>query len=257
MKKTLLSLTLLFATSIIAHAQWTTSGTVTSTTNSVGISTSAPISTFQVNSGINKFSVGSVNYPGLNYGTSYVGFNAARTVVGSSTSWTIDGDNFHNGGGVIYADIYGNIYLSPLGSNGTTSRTLTDIDIKNSIALRVGADGVVYAKDVMISTTTFPDYVFKKGYTLPSLSEVKSYIDQHQHLPEIPSEQEVVKNVLNVAEMNKLLMKKVEELTLYAIENERKDKEREAAKDKLLASLQEQINALKQQQPTAPKKAKH
>lgn len=58
MKKTLLSLTLLFATSIIAHAQWTTTGTTTSTTNSVGISTTAPISRFQVNSTVNKFSVG-------------------------------------------------------------------------------------------------------------------------------------------------------------------------------------------------------
>jgi hypothetical protein len=240
MKKILLSLTFLLATSIMAHAQWTTSGTVTSTTNTVGINATAPISTFQINSGISKFSAGSSNYSGLNYGTSYIGFNAARTP-GTSGSWTIEGDNFHNGGGVIYADIFGNIYLSPLGSNGIVTRTLTDLDVKNSIALRVGADGTVYAKDVVVSTTTFPDYVFKKGYPLLPLSEVKSYIDKNQHLPEIPSEQEVVKNGLNVAEMNKLLMKKVEELTLYLIEKDQQDKQ----KDKLLASLQEQIDALR------------
>ncbi|WEA00656.1 hypothetical protein [Mucilaginibacter sp. SJ] len=234
MKKTLLSLTLLLTSSIIANAQWTTNGTVTSTTNSVGISTTAPISRFQVNSTVNKFSVGSAFYQGLNYGTSYVGFNAARTTLTSSTDWTIDGDGYHNGGGVIYADIYGNIYLSPLGSTGTGSRTLTDLEVKNSIALRVGADGTVYAKKIMVSTTTFPDYVFKKDYRLLSLSEVKAYIDQHQHLPEIPSEQDIVKDGLNLAEMNKLLMKEVEELTLYLIDSEKR------------ASLQQQqINELK------------
>jgi len=252
MKKTLLSLTILFTTSIIAHAQWTTSGTVTSTTNTVGINATAPISTFQINSGISKFSAGSSNYSGLNYGSSYVGFNAARTP-GTSGSWTLEGDGFHNGGGVIYADMAGNIYLSPQGSNGTTTRTLADLDVKSSIALRVGADGVVYAKAIRVSTTTFPDYVFKKDYRLLSLSEVKTYIDHNQHLPGIPSAREVEKEGMNVAEMNKLLMKKVEELTLYAIENERKDKE----KDKLLASLQEQINALKQQQRKLSGTTKH
>jgi hypothetical protein len=67
--------------------------------------------------------------------------------------------------------------------------------------------------------------VFKKDYRLPSLSEVKAYIDRHQHLPEIPSEREMVKNGLDVSEMNKLLMKKVEELTLYLIEKDNMEKE--------------------------------
>jgi len=145
---------------------------------------------------------------------------------------------------VIYADIYGNIYLSPPGSNGIGSRTLTDLDIKNSIALRVGADGTVYAKKIIVSTTTFPDYVFKKDYRLLSLSEVKAYIDQHQHLPETPSEQEIVKDGLNLAEMNKLLMKKVEELTLYLIENERKDKEKDTSLEEMKKRITELEKAL-------------
>ena len=191
-----------------------------------------------------SFQWGGAFFPGLNYGTSYVGFNAARTTITSSTDWTIDGDGYHNGGGVIYADIYGNIYLSPPGSNGIGSRTLTDLDIKNSIALRVGADGTVYAKKIIVSTTTFPDYVFKKDYRLLSLSEVKAYIDQHQHLPETPSEQEIVKDGLNLAEMNKLLMKKVEELTLYLIENERKDKEKDTSLEEMKKRITELEKAL-------------
>jgi hypothetical protein len=64
----------------------------------------------------------------------------------------------------------------------------------------------------------WPDFVFKPTYQLPKLSELKTYIDQNQHLPEIPSEAEVQKNGINLGEMNKLLLKKVEELTLYLIE---------------------------------------
>ncbi|MGF7076226.1 hypothetical protein [Mucilaginibacter sp. 3215] len=112
---------------------------------------------------------------------------------------------------------------------------------------KLAVNGTIHSKSVVIDLNGWADYVFKPAYQLPPLMAVKNYIDQNQHLPEIPSEQEIAKNGLNLGEMNKLLMKKVEELTLYAIENERKDKERETTKDKLLASLQEQINLLKEQ----------
>jgi hypothetical protein len=65
--------------------------------------------------------------------------------------------------------------------------------------------------------SAWPDYVFKTQYKLPALNEVKAYIDRNHHLPEMPSEQEVKDNGINLGEMNKLLTKKVEELTLYAI----------------------------------------
>ncbi|NHA06368.1 hypothetical protein G7092_21340 [Mucilaginibacter sp. HC2] len=66
--------------------------------------------------------------------------------------------------------------------------------------------------------SNWPDYVFNKNYQLPSLQEVKTYINQNQHLPEVPSEQQIAKDGLNLGEMNKLLMKKMEEMTLYMIE---------------------------------------
>lgn len=217
----------------------------------VGINAASPVSALQLNSGPSKFSAGRANSADLFYGTSYIGFNAARSTIGTP-SWTIDGDTFHNGGSVIYGDVFGNIYMAPLPSAGTDQRTLTDLDIKNSITFKVGNNGMVYAKAVSVQTTGWPDFVFKSGYQLPSLTEVKAFIGQNQHLPEIPSAGEMEKNGLNVGEMNKLLMKKVEELTLYAIENEQKDKE----KDKLLTALQEQINALKQQLTAIQKEVK-
>ena len=81
--------------------------------------------------------------------------------------------------------------------------------------------------------SAWPDYVFKKDYQLPSLAEVKTYIDQNQHLPEMPSAQEIAKDGLNLGEMNKLLMKKVEELTLYLIEQSKRIDEQQKQINKL------------------------
>ena len=66
------------------------------------------------------------------------------------------------------------------------------------------------------------DYVFNKNYDLMSLNEVEKFINENRHLPEIPSAQEVVKNGVELKEMNVLLLKKVEELTLYVIELNKK-----------------------------------
>lgn len=197
----------------------------------VGIAAPTPISTFQVNSGPYKFSAGPCPGGDLHYGTAYIGFNAARIGRGNSANWTIEGDGSHNGGGVIYSDVSGNVYVAPVPSAGTDTRTLTDLDIKNNITFRVDANGTTYAKAITVTTTGWPDYVFKAPYQLPSLSEVKTYIDQNQHLPEIPSEQEIAKEGQNLGEMNKLLLKKVEELTLYLIEQ-----------NKRIEKLESQIN---------------
>ncbi|MFI5161971.1 MAG: hypothetical protein ACHQHN_11875 [Sphingobacteriales bacterium] len=59
------------------------------------------------------------------------------------------------------------------------------------------------------------------------LSAVKTYIAKYHHLPGIPTEQQITKNGLNLGEMNKLLTKKIEELTLYLIEEDRNDKKQE------------------------------
>ncbi|QEM09133.1 hypothetical protein [Mucilaginibacter rubeus] len=83
---------------------------------------------------------------------------------------------------------------------------------------KLDVNGTIHSKVVLIDLNGWQDRVFKKEYQLLPLTEVKAYIDQHQHLPEIPSEQDMIKNGLDVGEMNQLLMKKVEELTLYLIE---------------------------------------
>jgi hypothetical protein len=66
-----------------------------------------------------------------------------------------------------------------------------------------------------------PDYVFENGYDLKSLDKVEAYVAVNKHLPEVPSAKEIKEKGLDLAEMNLVLLKKVEELTLHAIRQEK------------------------------------
>lgn len=91
--------------------------------------------------------------------------------------------------------------------------------------------GNIHAEEVIIDLEVpGPDYVFEENYELTPLSEVESYIKQNKHLPEVPSAKEMEAEGIRSGEMNMLLLKKVEELTLYVIELERKIKQLEAEK---------------------------
>lgn len=72
------------------------------------------------------------------------------------------------------------------------------------------------------------DYVFAKDYKLMPLQEVENYINTNGHLPEVPTTDEAIKNGIELKEMNILLLKKVEELTLHLIEQNKRIEELEA-----------------------------
>ncbi|MCZ4410315.1 hypothetical protein O3Q51_15980 [Cryomorphaceae bacterium 1068] len=91
-------------------------------------------------------------------------------------------------------------------------------------------DGKVWGREVEVTLASFPDYVFKADYDLMSLSEVDAFIQENGHLPNMPTEAEVVENGLNLGEMNVKLVEKVEELTLHLIE---KEKQYEALQSRL------------------------
>lgn len=86
------------------------------------------------------------------------------------------------------------------------------------------------------SQNAWADYVFKKNYSLKSLEELEKHINENGHLPNIPSAEEVAKNGINVAEMDAKLLEKIEELTLYSIEQ-----------NKQIKKLQEENSELKRQ----------
>lgn len=87
--------------------------------------------------------------------------------------------------------------------------------------------GKIHTQEVRVdmSGPLVPDYVFANDYKLRSLQEVETYVNQNSHLPEIPSAKEFEKNGIQLAEMNMALLKKVEELTLYAIEQQKNTEE--------------------------------
>jgi len=92
---------------------------------------------------------------------------------------------------------------------------------------RLDVNGTIHSKEVKVDMTGWSDFVFKKEYYLPTLEEVEKHIAEKGHLENIPCEEEVLKNGINVGEMNSKLLQKIEELTLYVIELK---KENEIAK---------------------------
>ncbi|WP_339141953.1 shufflon system plasmid conjugative transfer pilus tip adhesin PilV [Croceitalea sp. MTPC5] len=89
---------------------------------------------------------------------------------------------------------------------------------------KLAVNGNIHAKEVKVDLIGWPDYVFKKDYDLPALEEVEKHIKEKGHLINIPSAKEVEENGLQLGEMNKLLLEKIEELTLYIIEQEKRIK---------------------------------
>jgi hypothetical protein len=88
---------------------------------------------------------------------------------------------------------------------------------------KLSVKGQIHAQEVKVDLNgaVAPDYVFNKDYNLLSLEEIKSYIETNKHLPEVPSAKEMEANGLKLGEMNLLLLKKVEELTLYILHQEK------------------------------------
>jgi hypothetical protein len=107
----------------------------------------------------------------------------------------------------------------------------TGVTIPAGSTYKMAIGGGILTEKVRVATngTTFwADFVFDKDYKLRPLSEVESYIKTNQHLPEIPSTAEVTKDGIDLAQTQALLLQKVEELTLYVIEQDKKIKKLES-----------------------------
>jgi len=78
--------------------------------------------------------------------------------------------------------------------------------------------GKITAQEVEVTMTGWADFVFADDYYLRPLTEVEQFINANRHLPDVPSEVEVLQNGVNVGEMSATLLQKIEELTLYIID---------------------------------------
>lgn len=83
---------------------------------------------------------------------------------------------------------------------------------------KLAVKGDIFAQKVKVTQSGWADFVFHPEYQLPSLQELERFIKTNKHLPEIPSGREVEKDGLDIGEMNKKLLQKIEELTLYIID---------------------------------------
>jgi len=126
--------------------------------------------------------------------------------------------NFYRGGGSIGGYLtfstHTNLERMRITSSGDVAIGTTD-----SKGYKLAVAGSMIAESVKVKLQgAWPDFVFAKNYQLPSLQETEQHILAKGHLPGIPSAAEVAKEGIELGEMNKKLLQKIEELTLYLIE---------------------------------------
>ena len=95
---------------------------------------------------------------------------------------------------------------------------------------KLTVNGRILAREVIVSNDirTWPDYVFAPGYEMMSLTDLEAYVNEHHHLPDVPSAEEVEEQGIGLGEMNAILLQKVEEMTLRMIEMEKRIHELES-----------------------------
>jgi hypothetical protein len=112
--------------------------------------------------------------------------------------WTINGDQIHYAGQVAI---------------GATSPGEYKLAVK----------GHIRAEEVVVQLMDrWPDYVFEADYPLMQLDELQSFISENNHLPDVPNAEQVAQQGISLGEMNALLLKKVEELTLYILKQDKR-----------------------------------
>lgn len=100
-------------------------------------------------------------------------------------------------------------------------------------AYDLAVNGKIRSHEIKVETTGWPDYVFGEAYKLPPLSDTEKFIKANGHLPDVPKASVAEAEGISLGEMNKILLKKIEELTLHLIE-----------KDKIMKKMAERIERL-------------
>lgn len=111
---------------------------------------------------------------------------------------------------------------------------------------KLSVNGTIQAKEIKVETD-WADFVFEDKYELPSLLEVESHIKENKHLPGVPTAKQVKEDGIGLSEATTILLQKIEELTLYAIEQNKESKKQKEIIQKLnksIVNLNNRINEL-------------
>ncbi len=121
--------------------------------------------------------------------------------------------------------------IEDFNSNMLETHTVQNLSITGNVGIglsnpteKLSVNGKIRAKEIRVENANWPDFVFAKSYSLPTLKETEAHIKEKGHLPGIPSAAEVKDNGVDLGEMNAKLLQKIEELTLYLIEQNKEIK---------------------------------
>lgn len=169
----------------------------------VGIGTDAPQAKLHISGGDVLLQNSTSGYPSMYF----------KDVSGSNTLRFDYNSIIHEGGHLfIRAGESNNLLLNDTGTGNVGIGTQSPTE-------KLTVNGTVYAKEIKVDLSVpGPDYVFEKDYSLISLEELTKFIEQNKHLPGVPNAKDMETEGIEVGTMNMILLRKIEELTLYVIQ---------------------------------------
>ncbi len=197
----------------------------------VGIGTTIPSEKFEVKGNVKFNSISNHTHIriGKENNDAFISDNSTQKNYGGGYFFRVHNDNITHK----YIDVM------MLGENGNVG-----IGVKSNDNYKLAIAGKMISEEVTVKLkSSWPDYVFTNDYKLPTLQEVEQHIKEKGHLANIPSAKEVEENGVEIGEMNKKLLEKVEELTLYTIQQEKDLKNQEER----IKKQESEIKALKKQ----------
>lgn len=204
-----------------------TAAMVISSLNNVGIGVNNPGERLTMGGNIGLPLHSSIGFAPSSDTFSYDG----RTIGNYSLGWFLD--SWNTGASSVYLSGFGGIKFF---TNRAPRMVITEagnvaIGTVDPKGYRLAVGGNMIAEEVVVKLqSAWPDYVFNTDYGILSLTDLNAYIHANCHLPGVPSAAEVKENGINLGDMNAVLLKKIEELTLYLLQQQ---KEIEALKQQI------------------------